>query len=140
MIIRFARRWSLPVEQKYIRRRYLLFILLLFTIRCGNDALVDITQPADGALVNGSVEIITQPAGSSPVDSIQFFIDDELMATSLPGSNAYLWDTRSLEHLSVHNISVIAFFANGLIAESDIISVTIYTHRTVLAEVFGEYV
>ena len=122
-----------------MRRGYPLSILLLFFLDCGGDALIEITEPADRALVNGFVEINAQGVCSSSLDSVQFYINGELEVTSLSHPNIYTWDTRTLAHASVHNISAVGFFTNGLIAESDMISVSVYSHRTVLAEVFGEY-
>ena len=92
-----------------------------------------------GALVNGVVEIIAEPVSSFALDSIRFYIDGELFATSLTPSKTCIWDANSLSHGSIHHISGVAFFANGLVTESDIVSVSIYSHRTVLAELFGEY-
>lgn len=114
-------------------------LLIVFWLGCGNEALIEITKPGDGALVNGFVEIIAEPVSSFALDSIRFYIDDELFVTSLTPSNTCIWDANSLLHGSIHNISGVAFFANGLVTESDIVSVSIYSHRTVLAELFGEY-
>ena len=113
--------------------------MILFLSHCGGKALIEITKPGDGALINGFVKIIAQTASSSALDSIQFYIDDEFLTSVQALSDTCIWDARSFLHGSFHNISAVGFFANGLIAESDIISVTVYTHRTVLAEVFGEY-
>lgn len=135
----YIRRLSLPVEKKYIRG-YLLCILLFFIIiGCDNSPLIEITKPVDGALVNGFVNIIAQTASSSALDSIQFYIDGEFLASVQALSDVYVWDASSFLHGTLHNMSAIGFFANGIIAESDMISVTVYSHRTVLAEVFGEY-
>jgi hypothetical protein len=123
-----------------MRKKFLLYaLMILFLFHCGGKALIEITEPGDNALVNGTVKIITQTASSSVLDSIQFYIDDEFLASVQAFSDTCVWDARSFLHGSLHNISAIGFFANGLIAESDIISVTVYSHRTVLAEVFGEY-
>lgn len=123
-----------------MKNRYAIYtLLIIFCLQCGSNALIEITKPGDGALVNGLVEIIASTTGSNNADSIEYYIDGELAASLLALSDTFIWDASSFLHGSVHHISAVAFFANGLIAESDIVSVTIYSHRTVLAEVFGEY-
>lgn len=129
----------MPVREKYCGVSLLSLLLLIASTGCDKNALIEITRPGDNALVNGLVEINTQSVSSSPLDSVQFHIDGELLNTSLSYPNTCIWDTRALSHASVHDISAIGFYANGIIAESDMISVTVYSNRTVLVEVFGEY-
>jgi hypothetical protein len=120
-----------------IHAGYILIMMCLLS--CDNQALVEIIEPVDGSLVNGDVEIIARVASSYTLDSIEYYIDDELLGSATACSDTGIWQTNSSVHGSTHDLSAIGYLHNGLIVESDIISVTIYTRRTVLAEVFGEY-
>ena len=121
------------------KRNFIYLLVILCSLQCGNQGLIEITTPGDNALVNGFVKIIAQTASSSALDSIHYYVDGEFLNSVQALSDTCVWDASSFLHGSPHNISAIGFFANGIIAESDMISVTVYSHRTVLAEVFGEY-
>ena len=112
-----------------IRAVLVVLLGLLIIISCGkkkttepDDApVVEITNPADGSFVSGTVNITADATDDNEVDSVQFYIDDTLRSTSTAEPYTYAWETTGLENNSSHTIYARAYDA----AENEGVSETI---------------
>jgi hypothetical protein len=103
-------------------------IYLLLWIGCGggdNEApVIEITYPADGAVVSGTIDITAEASDENEVDSVQFYIDDTLRSTSTVEPYEYAWVTTDCENQSSHTIYAVAYDAAENVGISDTVSVT----------------
>lgn len=108
--------------------KYLLPILIIIILSgCKKQApLIEITNPPDGAIVEGIVEITAQVTDGNDIWSIGFFIDDSLVKFFEYAPYSYLWNTIPLPDSSIHYIYAEASLKNGDYITSERISVMVY--------------
>ncbi len=110
--------------------------LIYLIAGCGENNWIFITNPVDGTMVNGVVEITFEPAVIHSERCIVIYIDDSLVATIDSDPYAYTWDTKEYAHGSAHTIKGMLFDSNHYHINTSTIEVTVYKHRAVLAEAF----
>jgi len=115
---------------------WLLALLCCMAIKCSSDGGCSITNPIDGTLINGVVEVTVEPTISHIVDSIAIWIDDLCVVVVPIYDPVYLWDTKEYAHGSEHTIQGIVYYENGCRSSTPTISVSIYNYRNVIAEAF----
>lgn len=86
---------------------------------------VAITSPADGSEVSGMVLITADATDDEGIVSVDFYIDDSLVATGLMEPYDYLWSTYSLEDSSSHTIYAKAYDTDSNEATSEAVTVTV---------------
>ena len=103
-------------------------VCLLLLIGCGGESeapVIEITYPANGAMVSGTVDITAEVSGESEADSVQFYVDDTLRSTSTAEPYEYAWLTTGCENQSAHTIYAMAYGAADDPGVSDTITVTV---------------
>ena len=80
---------------------------------------IAITNPANGAQVNGKVTISAQPSNFPTLPTVKFFIDGALKATDSSAPYEYGWQTKGVS-AGAHTISVQASDSNGNTASASI--------------------
>ena len=106
---------------------------LLVWIGCGGDneaPVIEITNPVDGSIVSGTVNITAEATDDNEVDSVQFYIDDTLRSTSTAEPYTCSWETTGLENNSSHTIYAMAYDAAENESASDTISVIVVIENT----------
>lgn len=87
---------------------------------------VYITNPANGATVNGTVNITAEATDNKGVEKVEFYIDGILVYTSTSKPYSYSWTTTSLPDSSYHSIYAKAYDKAGNEGTSSPISVMVY--------------
>uniref|UniRef100_A0A7V0Z5Z5 Uncharacterized protein n=1 Tax=candidate division WOR-3 bacterium TaxID=2052148 RepID=A0A7V0Z5Z5_UNCW3 len=75
-------------------------ILIAFWLGCGGDKeppVVEITFPANGAMVGGTVTITAEAVDNKVVEKVELYIDNNLVSTLTSQPYAYSWNTTSLQ-------------------------------------------
>ncbi len=86
---------------------------------------VTITEPATSEwALHDTVQITATASGSSPIDYINFFVDDHYLHTIWDAPYTYAWDT-TYEWDGPHTLSAVAATENGEFGTSPAISITI---------------
>ncbi|HIE05505.1 MAG TPA: hypothetical protein EYP58_01760 [bacterium (Candidatus Stahlbacteria)] len=101
----------------------------LVIISCGNDnqpPLVDITNPVDGAVVSGSIDISADVSDNDGIDRVEFYINDSLVATLKKSPYKHHWTTTGLPDSSLHDIYAKAYDLALSEGSSDTVTVTVY--------------
>ncbi|MEO0095091.1 MAG: Ig-like domain-containing protein, partial [candidate division WOR-3 bacterium] len=107
--------------------KIILFTVINFFADCGKKTpIIDITNPKDGAVVEGIVEITAQVTNGEDIWSVGFFIDDSLVKFFEEAPYSYLWNTIPLPDSSIHTIYAKAELENGDYIYSETISVMVY--------------
>ncbi|MCX7995671.1 MAG: Ig-like domain-containing protein [candidate division WOR-3 bacterium] len=88
--------------------------------------LIEITNPKDGAVVEGIVEITARVINGEKILTLGFFIDDSLAKFFENEPYSYLWNTIPLPDSSNHLIYAKASLENGDYVYSETISVMVY--------------
>ncbi len=105
-------------------------LVLMLWIACGGDEdgepNVQITYPHDGSGVSGTVDITVEATDDDSIESVEFYIDDSLVATSASEPYIYSWDTSSLPDSSSHTIYARAYDTEGNEGISPTVSVVVY--------------
>ncbi len=116
----------------------IVFVCLFWILGCGKEEPnIEITNPADGALVNGLVEITVEASNNTEI--VEFYIDDSLAFTSTSYPNIYLWNTFPLAESSWHDIYAQAYNEEGIGGNVDTISVIVFNDSTIFADDFETY-
>ena len=82
--------------------------------------VVKLVSPQSGSVVSGTVQVVTQVAGS--VNSINLYLDSIMVAQSAPYT--YNWNTAAVANGS-HILAAQAYNAAGLILGSNVINLTV---------------
>ncbi|MEA3310864.1 MAG: Ig-like domain-containing protein, partial [candidate division WOR-3 bacterium] len=106
---------------------------LVFLAGCGllgdtEDPTVSITQPADNAVVSGTVEIKATADDNEGVTKVEFYVDGDLEGTDNEAADfeySYSWDASGETPGSSHTIQAKAYDAADNVGESSVITVTI---------------
>lgn len=61
-----------------------------------NKPSISITSPANGASVNGSFTITTNPGGTHPIESVQFFVNNVAVGTATSAPWSWTYNANSL--------------------------------------------
>ncbi len=85
---------------------------------------VSMTSPQASSIISGVVTVTAVAEGKSGIASVQFKLDDVLLATDTTAPYEYSWDTSTASN-GVHSLSVTATNNDGLQAESSAVSVTV---------------
>jgi len=99
-------------------------ICAMLWISCGGDKEppdVQITNPANNAVVSGTVNITADATDNIGVEKLEFYIDGIAVSTATSEPYSYSWTTTSLQDSSSHTIYAKAYDA----AENEGISSTI---------------
>lgn len=91
-------------------------VIVMFFIGCSGDTEspdVQITYPANGSVVSGTVNITAEATDNKEVARVEFHIDGSLASTSTSEPYTYSWVTTSLPDSSSHNIYAKAYDAVG---------------------------
>lgn len=72
---------------------------------------VQITNPANGSVVSGTVNITAEATDNKGVEKVEFYIDGVIVSTSTSRPYTYSWSTTSLQDSSSHTIYAKAFDA-----------------------------
>jgi len=80
---------------------------------------VEITSPADGATVSGTVDITAAVTPSEGVSKVEFYVDGVLKGTDTTAPHAYSWNTKD-EVAGQHTLKARAFDAASKTAETQI--------------------
>ncbi|MGB3478299.1 MAG: Ig-like domain-containing protein, partial [bacterium] len=103
---------------------------VLLWLACGGDSespVVEITSPADGSVVSATVVINIDATDNDAVDSVQIYIDADLVVTDTTEPYSYSWNTDSIQQdSSSHNLSAKAYDAAENEGVSDTITVTVF--------------
>jgi len=92
------------------------------------DPAVSITQPADNAVVSGTVEIKATADDNEGVTKVEFYVDGDLKGTDNEAADSeysYSWDASGETPGSSHTIQAKAYDAADNVGESSVITVTI---------------
>ena len=92
------------------------------------DPTVSITQPADNAVVSGTVEIKATADDNEEVTKVEFYVDGDLKGTDNEAADSeysYSWDASGETPGSSHMIHAKAYDAADNVGESSVITVTI---------------
>jgi hypothetical protein len=120
--------------------RICLFFLAALFFACSSSVLeVELTTPADGSLVKGTVVITADVNATYWTDSVHMYINDSLLFSKSTYPYIFPWNTYPLEDSSVHTLYAIAFSTEKDDAYSDTISVTVYNGATIFVEDFEQY-
>uniref|UniRef100_A0A7V1EI59 Uncharacterized protein n=1 Tax=candidate division WOR-3 bacterium TaxID=2052148 RepID=A0A7V1EI59_UNCW3 len=105
----------------------ILFLLIILQANCGKkDFVLEITNPEDGEMVEGIVEITARVIDGEDILSLGFFIDDSLVKFFEDEPYIYKWNTIPLPDSSIHTIYAKASLKNGSYVSSATISVMVY--------------
>jgi len=105
----------------------ILFLLIILQANCGKkDFVIEITNPEDGEMVEGIVEITARVIDGENILSLGFFIDDSLVKFFEDEPYIYKWNTIPLPDSSIHTIYAKASLKNGEYITSETISVMVY--------------
>ncbi len=92
------------------------------------DPTVSITQPADNAVVSGTVEIKATADDNEGVTKVEFYVDGDLKGTDNSAADSeysYSWDASGEDPGSTHTIQAKAYDEAENVGESSVITVTI---------------
>jgi hypothetical protein len=108
-------------------RSLLLIITITILLDCKKESpLIEITNPPDGVIVEGIVEITARVIDGNDIWSVGFFIDDSLVKFFENEPYSYRWNTIPLPDSSIHTIYAKASLKNGEYITSETISVMVY--------------
>jgi hypothetical protein len=98
------------------------FILINLLASCGKkEILIEITNPEDGAVVEGIVEITARVTDGKNVTVLGFFINDSLVKFFEKEPYSYKWNTIPLPDSSIHTIYAKESLENGNYVSSETI-------------------
>jgi hypothetical protein len=96
---------------------------------CGSDKEppeVQITNPVNGSVVSGTVNVTAEASDNKSVERVEFYVDGSLASTSTSEPYSYSWLTTSLQDSSSHTIYVKAYDAAENEETSQTVSVLVY--------------
>lgn len=123
-------------------KRFVILVLIIASIgviSCdmGTDPDTDnesptvmLTNPADGDTVAGVVQVAAEVQDNQGVDTIKFYIDNQLREFVTAPAWGFSWDTAPFADSTTHTIQAEAVDAAGNIRKSDVISVLVYEEST----------
>jgi poly(hydroxyalkanoate) depolymerase family esterase len=85
---------------------------------------VSLTQPIDGALLSGVVDVQASASDNEAVVKVEFHLDGSLLGVDLSAPYAYSWDTQATID-GAHVLSARAFDAAGNHADSATVNVSV---------------
>jgi len=116
-------------------RLAVIYAVIIIIIGAGckkNLPTVDLTNPADGSFLSGTVSITAEASDKEGVNTVFIAIDDTLNdvtdSESL-GVYTYQWNTTALPESTEHTIYAMAYDFDNNQAVSDKISVTVANHK-----------
>ncbi len=115
---------------KNIIKAILICTLLLIACTTSEDNEspdVQITEPLNGALVFGTVNIVINATDNEEVKTVELYINDSLVATFVATPYTYAWVTDSLPDSSSWRIYAKAYDTAENEGISDTINVTVYS-------------
>lgn len=115
--------------RKLTSRLFVWFLLLItLIIECGDKEPpeVQITNPLNGQVVSGTVNITAEATDNKGVDKVVFYINGDSVFTITSRPYKYTWITTSLEDSTIHNIYAKAYDAAKNEGISTTISVMVY--------------
>jgi hypothetical protein len=100
-------------------------------IACGGEEdeglpQVEITFPADGSVVGGTVEISADATDDAGVVNVEFYIDDSLVSTDTTEPYTHSWVTIGLVDSSSHAIYAMAYDTDSNEAVSETVTVVVF--------------
>lgn len=103
-------------------------VLIVYALMncCKEIPAIKLTNPIDGAIVGGIIDITVEITDDSDILSVGFYINDSLKYFTQSKPYSYKWNTLLLDDSSTHNIYIKASLYNGDYVYSDTISVTIF--------------
>jgi len=104
-------------------------VWIMLWLGCGSDKEspeVQVTNPANGAVVSGTVSITAEASDNKGVEKVEFYVDGALASTSTPEPYSYSWLTTSLQDSSSHSIYAKAYDAVENEGVSATVSVIVY--------------
>ncbi|MDP8210117.1 MAG: Ig-like domain-containing protein [Candidatus Stygibacter australis] len=123
--------------------KYLCLIILvlgLFT-GCSDDPTnpdttcpyVTIVYPNDGdAFFEGSfISVTAEATDNAAIDSVQFYLDSELLCSISDSNYQYNWDTT--DNLGTHSLIAKAYDTSGNTENSVIVNVAVYPNQTIIS-------
>lgn len=108
----------------------------LIWIGCGGDTHapdVQITNPINGSLVSGTVDVNINATDNEGVERIELYINDVLAVTLTSSPYSYSWNTESLADSSSHDIYAKAYDVAENEGVSTTITVTVYNNPSGLS-------
>ena len=87
--------------------------------------VVNISYPANGTSVSGTVQIVVSASDDNKVKEVQIFIDGIKILTSGKDFVSYSWDTTPFADNSEHYISAIALDESDNIGTAPVVAVTV---------------
>ncbi|MBS1271122.1 MAG: Chitodextrinase [Candidatus Marinimicrobia bacterium] len=104
-------------------------VVSVFVYNSSEPALsILLTQPTDGDTVKGQVEIAAEVSDNQQVDSVKFYVDDELQGAVTTAPWSTTWDASGVDDSTAHSISASAIDTAGIEYTSVIITVVVNNH------------
>lgn len=113
---------------KSLRKIIILSVLVGLIAGCGKDTeepTVNITYPADGAIVSDTVMITAEATDNKEVTEVEFYIDGSMKYSDSNSPWEYSWNTGDLSLSSSHTIIAKAYDAADNVGTSPEVSVII---------------
>jgi hypothetical protein len=118
-------------------------VCMVLWITCGGEEdsglpQVEITSPADGSVVGGTVDITADATDDEGILTVEFYIDDSLASTDTTEPYAHSWVTMGLVDSSSHTIYAKAYDTDNNEATSQEVIVIVF-NGFYLSDDFNSY-